>query len=78
MSQFWDTHSLSQEISLKRFHKQEEEGRKRAASALGNTISSVFRIEQELTSLSQNHSLTLDNDTRQILMSLGRLTDLST
>lgn len=52
---------------------------KRADSALEDTISSVFRTGQEMTSLSQNHSLTLDNDTRQILMAVGSgLTDLGT
>jgi hypothetical protein len=52
---------------------------KRADSALEDTISSVFRTGQKLTSLSQNHSLTLDNDTRQILTTVGNgLTDLGT
>jgi hypothetical protein len=52
---------------------------RRADNALEGTISSTFRTGQELTSLSQDRSLTLDNDTRQILMAVGNgLTDLGT
>ena len=52
---------------------------RRADNALEGTILSTFRTGQELTSLSQNRSLTLDNDTRQILMAVGNgLTDLGT
>lgn len=48
-----------------------------ADSALEDTISSLFRTGQELTSISQNNSLTLDNDTRKILTAVGSgLTDL--
>jgi hypothetical protein len=45
-----------------------------ADEALEKTIASVFRTGEEVTKLSQNNSLTLDNSTRQIL-SAG-LTDL--
>jgi hypothetical protein len=41
---------------------------RKADNALEGTILSTFHTGQELTSLSQNRSLTLDNDTRQILM----------
>ncbi len=52
---------------------------RRADNALEGTILSTFRTGQELTSLSQDRSLTLDNDTRQILMAVGNgLTDLGT
>ena len=44
---------------------------RRADNALEGTILSTFGTGQELTSLSQNRSLTLDNDTRQILMAVG-------
>jgi hypothetical protein len=48
-----------------------------ADSALEDTISSLFRTGQELTSISKNNSLTLDNDTRKILTAVGSgLTDL--
>lgn len=52
---------------------------RRADNALEDTILSTFRTGQELTSLSQNRSLTLDNDTREILMAVGNgLTNLGT
>jgi hypothetical protein len=52
---------------------------RKADNALEGAILSTFRTGQELTSLSQNRSLTLDNDTRQILMAVGNgLTDLGT
>jgi hypothetical protein len=52
---------------------------RRADNALEDTILSTFRTGQELTSLSQNRSLILDNDTRQILMAVGNgLTNLGT
>lgn len=52
---------------------------RKADNALEDTILSTFRTGQELTSLSQNRSLTLDNDTRQILMAVGNgLTSLGT
>jgi hypothetical protein len=52
---------------------------RRANNALEDTILSTFRTGQELTSLSQNRSLILDNDTRQILMTIGNgLTNLGT
>jgi hypothetical protein len=45
--------------------------------ALENTIASVFQSGEEVTKLSQNNSLSLDNDTRQILSAVGSsLTDL--
>jgi hypothetical protein len=48
-----------------------------ADSALEDTISSLFRTGQELTSISKNNSLKLDNDTRKILTAVGSgLTDL--
>lgn len=50
---------------------------KMADSALENTISSLLRSGQELTLLSANNTLALDNNTRQILTALGSsLTDL--
>jgi hypothetical protein len=48
-----------------------------ADEALEKTIASVFRTGEEVTTLSQNDSLTLDNSTRQILSAVGSgLTDL--
>jgi hypothetical protein len=44
---------------------------KMAEDALEKTIASVFRTGEEVTRLSQNNSLTLDNSTRQILSALG-------
>jgi hypothetical protein len=38
-----------------------------ADEALQKTIASVFRTGEEVTRISQNNSLTLDNGTRQIL-----------
>jgi hypothetical protein len=50
---------------------------KMADNALESTISSVFRTAEEITRISQNNSLTLDNGTRQILMAVGgSLSDL--
>jgi hypothetical protein len=48
-----------------------------ADEALQKTIASVFRTGEEVTRISQNNSLTLDNGTRQILSAVGSsLTDL--
>jgi hypothetical protein len=48
-----------------------------ADEALENTIASVFQSGEEVTKLSQNNSLSLDNNTRQILSAVGSsLTDL--
>ena len=48
-----------------------------ADEALEKTIASVFRTAEEVTGISQNNSLTLDNDTRYILSAVGSsLTDL--
>jgi hypothetical protein len=48
-----------------------------ADDALQNTISSVFRTAEEITRISENSSLTLDNGTRQILAAFGTgLSDL--
>jgi hypothetical protein len=48
-----------------------------ADEALEKTIASVFRTGEEVTRLSQNYSLTLDNSPRQILSAVGSgLTDL--
>jgi hypothetical protein len=48
-----------------------------ADDALQNTISTVFRTAEEITRISQNDSLVLDNGTRQILGAVGTsLTDL--
>ena len=48
-----------------------------ADDALQNTISTVFRTAEEITRISQNGSLVLDNGTRQILGAVGTsLTDL--
>jgi hypothetical protein len=44
---------------------------RRVDNALEVTLSSVFRTGHEPTSLTQNHSLILDNDTRQILTAVG-------
>jgi hypothetical protein len=50
---------------------------KMADKALENTIASVFRTGEEVTGISQNNSLILDNGTRQILAAVGSgLTDL--
>ena len=50
---------------------------KMADEALEKTIASVFRSAEEVTRISQNNSLTLDNGTRQILSAVGSgLTDL--
>jgi hypothetical protein len=50
---------------------------KMADEALEKTIASVFCTGEEVTTLSQNNSLTLDNSTRQILSAVGSgLTDL--
>lgn len=50
---------------------------KMADEALEKTISSVYRTGEEVTMISQNNSLTLDNNTRQILSAVGSgLTDL--
>jgi len=49
----------------------------RADEALEKTIASVFRTGEEVTMISQNNSLALDNGTRQILAAVGSgLTDL--
>lgn len=49
----------------------------RADEALEKTIASVFRTGKEVTMISQNNSLALDNGTRQILATVGSgLTDL--
>lgn len=49
----------------------------RADEALEKTIASVFRTGEEVTMISQNNSLALDNGTRQILATVGSgLTDL--
>lgn len=48
----------------------------RADEALEKTIASVFRTGEEVTMISQNNSLALDNGTRQILAAVGGLTDL--
>ena len=48
-----------------------------ADEALEKTIASVFRTAEEVTRISQNNSLTLDNGTRNILSAVGSsLTDL--
>jgi hypothetical protein len=48
-----------------------------ADEALEKTIASVFRTSEEVTRISQNNSLTLDNGTRNILSAVGSsLTDL--
>jgi hypothetical protein len=48
-----------------------------ADEALEKTIVSVFRTAEEVTRISQNNSLTLDNGTRNILSAVGSsLTDL--
>jgi hypothetical protein len=48
-----------------------------ADDALENTITSVFRTGEEVTRISQNNTLALDNSTRQILSAVGNsLTDL--
>ncbi len=48
-----------------------------ADEALEKTIASVFRTAEEVTRISQNNSLTLDNGTRNILSTVGSsLTDL--
>jgi hypothetical protein len=50
---------------------------KRADEALEKTIASVFRTGEEVTMISQNNSLALDNGTRQILAAVGSgITDL--
>ena len=50
---------------------------KMADEALQNTIASVFRTGEEVTRISQNNTLALDNSTRQILSAVGNsLTDL--
>lgn len=50
---------------------------KMADEALEKTIASVFRTGEEVTRISQNNSLILDNGTRQILSAVGSgLTDL--
>jgi hypothetical protein len=50
---------------------------KMADEALEKAIASVFRSAEEVTRISQNNSLTLDNGTRQILSAVGSgLTDL--
>ena len=46
----------------------------RADEALEKTIASVFRTGEEVTMISQNNSLALDNGTRQILAAVGQLT----
>jgi hypothetical protein len=43
----------------------------RADEALEKTIASVFRTGEEVTMISQNNSLALDNGTRQILAAVG-------
>ena len=43
----------------------------RADEALEKTIASVFRTGEEVTMISQNNSLALDNCTRQILAAVG-------
>ena len=49
----------------------------RADEALEKTIASVFRTGEEVTMISQNNSLALDNGTRQILAAVGSgITDL--
>ena len=48
-----------------------------ADKALEKTIVSIFRTGEEVTRISQNNSLTFDNDTRQILAAVGSgLTEL--
>jgi signal transduction histidine kinase len=48
-----------------------------ADEALEKTIASVFRTAEEVTRISHNNSLTLDNGTRNILSAVGSsLTDL--
>ena len=46
----------------------------RADEALEKTIASVFRTGEEVTMISQNNSLALDNGTRQILAAVGQRT----
>lgn len=43
----------------------------RADEALEKTIASVFRTGEEVTMISQNNSVALDNGTRQILAAVG-------
>ena len=43
----------------------------KADEALEKTIASVFRTGEEVTMISQNNSLALDNGTRQILAAVG-------
>jgi hypothetical protein len=48
-----------------------------ADEALEKTIASVFRTGEEVSRISQNNSLILDNGTRQLLEAVGSgLTDL--